>query len=116
MHTVTYRYTPQALEASRAAGNHHWEINSGEYFGEMPLLFSAARCCASYETGEWGCKLLAFPKKAFIEIFSNNRSLLSEVRIKLLRSGCGLDDVLGNNRAKPRFLNFLNAAAVDTTA
>eukprot|EP00966_Prymnesium_polylepis_P061916 1436631-Prymnesium_polylepis.1 len=57
----------------------HWTIGAGESFGEMPLLFSKVASAASYVAGEGGCKLLAFPEAAFVEMFSNNLSLVSEV-------------------------------------
>ena len=101
------KYEKDLKAADLAKGIKSWDINPGEYFGEMPLLFSAARCGATYASRYEGCKLLAFPKPAFIAIFSNDRSLLAEVRIKLLRSSCGLNDIISNRRARPRFVSFL---------
>ena len=81
---------------------------SGSYFGEMPLLFSGKQQVATYEAGPSGCGVIALPRTAFLSLFADDKSLLAEVHIKLMRENCTLQDIVDHRRARRLFANHLD--------
>eukprot|EP00966_Prymnesium_polylepis_P226839 5248248-Prymnesium_polylepis.1 len=88
-------------------------MSHAEYFGEGKLLFDDPYSGATYTAGQNGCSLLAFPRAAFTDIFENDPNLFAGVRIKLLRSGCGLGELLGNMRSRMRLYSFLQRKSAE---
>ncbi|KAL1506909.1 hypothetical protein AB1Y20_007773 [Prymnesium parvum] len=98
----------RAEALSYQLGNVHWKVQPGEWLGELAVLFDdCCKAAATYTVEETGCVMLRFPRDAFITLFDDDRSIISELRVKLLRADCGLEDILGSPRAQPVFFAFL---------
>ena len=92
-----------------------WTLVPGQYFGEMPLIFSGTVASATYKTDVGGTILLTLPREGFHALFANDPSLLAEVHIKLLREKATLQDVLNHRRARVLFAQFLERQKYGTS-
>jgi len=81
-------------------------LSPGQYFGEISMLLHDQLVTATCTAGE-RTTLLALSRKGFVDMFENEPELAAYMRIKILRYGCTLHDVLTHRKSLALFRKFV---------
>ena len=81
-------------------------LTVGQHFGEVGVLLPQTPCIATC-TAKTSCSLLVLDSAKFVDLFGQDRSLLAEMQIKLLRHGCTLRACLNHETTRPLFVKHI---------